>query len=119
MTEQDLGRHLPLTAVAFEIMLTLAESERHGYAIMREVEDRTAGQVSLHPGTLYRALARLVDAELLQESGQRSARELGTERRKYYALTPLGRAVAEAEARRLADQLGTAQARNLLHDKSS
>jgi len=119
MTEADLDNHLPLTAVAFEIMLTLAESDRHGYAIMREVEERTGGQVSLHPGTLYRALARLVDAGLLEESGPGSEPELGNERRKYYDLTSLGRDVAAAEARRLADQLGTAQARNLLPDESA
>jgi len=118
MTEADLDNHLPLTAVAFEIMLTLADSERHGYAIMREVEERTGGQVSLHPGTLYRALARLVDNDLLQELGQRAAPELGDERRKYYSLTPLGRDVAVAEARRLAGQLETAQARNLLPDET-
>ena len=58
---------LPLTPVAFEILLSLAEEERHGYHIMQAVERRTDGRISLHAGTLYRALARLMDAGLIEE----------------------------------------------------
>ena len=58
---------LPLTPVAFEILLALADGERHGYSILQEVETRSGGSVSLHAGTLYRALARLLESELIEE----------------------------------------------------
>lgn len=105
----ELHDHLPLTPVAFEILLALAGEERHGYAIMRSVEDRTGGRLSLHPGTLYRALGRLADAEWIEELEERPDTERDDERRRYYRITELGRAVARAEARRLAGQLGAAR----------
>lgn len=112
MGEQgEVGRHLPLTPVAFEILLALAEGEHHGYAIMRDVEERTGGAMSLHPGTLYRALARLVDEGLLAEL---EAPEDVDERRRYYRLSVLGRRVAVAEAERLEGQLSAARSRRLL-----
>ena len=88
---------LPLTSVAFEILLALSTGEAHGYAILRAVEERTGGATSLHAGTLYRALARLVETGLIEEMEDAPA-EGGDERRRYYALTPLGRSVARAEA---------------------
>ena len=103
---------LPLTAVVFEILLALAGGELHGYEIMREVEHRTGGAVVLHPGTLYRALHRLLKADLVEELDERPADD--DERRRYYALTRLGRDVAIAEARRLASQVTAARARRLL-----
>lgn len=105
----ELHEHLPLTPVAFEILLALAGEERHGYAIMRSVEGRTGGRLSLHPGTLYRALGRLADAEWIEELEERPDTERDDERRRYYRITELGRAVARAEARRLAGQLGAAR----------
>lgn len=108
---------LPLTPVAFEILLALGEGERHGYAVMQEVERRTEGRTSLHPGTLYRALSRLVESGLLEELADRP-RE-GDERRRYYALTSLGRRVAAAESERLASQLEAAKARNFLGRESA
>ena len=101
---------LPLTPVAFEILLALGDGERHGYAVMQEVERRTDGRTSLHPGTLYRALSRMVDTGLLEELEDRPAG--GDERRRYYALTSLGRRVAAAESERLASQLEAARAHN-------
>ena len=92
---------LPLTAVAFEILLALAEGGRHGYDIMLEIERRTAGRLSLNPGTLYRAL----DAAF---------HRVGEERRRLFSLSPLGSAVAAAEAGRLADQVRAARAVRLL-----
>src|SRR5262245_8119805 len=89
---------LPLTAVVFEILLALSAGELHGYDIMREVEERSGGRVALHAGTLYRALHRLLRARLVEELDERPARD--DERRRYYRLTPLGRGVAQAEARR-------------------
>lgn len=112
---ERIGQHLPLTPLAFEIMLALGEGEHHGYAIMRSVEERTGGSSSLHPGTLYRAIGRLVDAGLLEELDERPDPALHDDRRRaYYRLTRLGRQVAAAEAERLAGQVSAAQARNLL-----
>jgi len=104
----DAERFLPLTAVVFEILLALADGERHGYDVMQDVERRTGGQIVLHAGTLYRALSRLLDQALIQELDERSDPS-GDERRRYYRLTPLGRAVARAEAARLASQVNAAR----------
>lgn len=103
---------LPLTPVAFEILLALAEGDRHGYDIMLEIERRTAGRVSLNPGTLYRALDRLVEQGLLASSFQaiEPARAGGGGRRRLFGLSPLGEAVAAAEAARLDDQVRAARA---------
>src|SRR6267142_4108629 len=108
---------LPLTAVVFEILLALAGGDLHGYDIMREVDSRTAGDVSLHAGTLYRALHRLLRARLIEEIAEIAepadagdARKQD-ERRRYYRLTTLGRGVAVAEARRLASQVTAARTR--------
>jgi DNA-binding PadR family transcriptional regulator len=105
---------LPLTPVAFEILLALADGEQHGYSIMREVERRSAGTVKLHPGTLYRALARLLESGLIDELDTRPDVAHDDERRRYYQLTSRGIAVARAEAERLASQLDAARARRLL-----
>ena len=101
---------LPLTAVSFEILLALAEGGRHGYDIMLEIERRTGGRVSLNPGTLYRALDRLVEQGLLNAAFHR----VGEERRRLFSLSPLGSAVAAAEAGRLSDQVRAARAVRLL-----
>ena len=102
---------LPLTSVVFEILLSLAAGERHGYAVMREVSERTGTQ--LRPGTLYRALSRLLDEGLVEELDE-SRGDDEDERRRNYRLTDLGVEVARAEARRLQEQVGHARARRLL-----
>src|SRR3954470_11956674 len=102
-------RFLPLTAVVFEIALALAAGERHGYEIMQDVERRTGGRIVLHPGTLYRALARLLDQGLIEELDDRTAAAADDERRRYYRLSALGRAVARAEVERLASQVSAAR----------
>jgi DNA-binding PadR family transcriptional regulator len=112
MTQPSPESHLPLTAVAFEILMTLSDGECHGYHIMQDVEGRTSGAIVLHPGTLYRALARLLDEELIEESGDRPAKN--DERRRCYRLTRFGRAVLAAEAARLEAQVRQARARKLL-----
>jgi DNA-binding PadR family transcriptional regulator len=111
--------YLPLTAVVFEILLALAGGELHGYDIMREVESRSAGSVVLHAGTLYRALARLLRARLVEELDERPDPAMDDERRRYYRLTKLGREVAMAEARRLASQVNAARSRRLLKGSPS
>jgi DNA-binding PadR family transcriptional regulator len=104
---------IPLTPVAFEILLALADGERHGYSILQEVERRSGGAVSLHAGTLYRALARLLESELIEELSTSPGRD-EDERRRYYRLTTRGVAVARAEVGRLEDQLSAAKSRRLL-----
>jgi DNA-binding PadR family transcriptional regulator len=103
---------LPLTPVAFEILLALADGDRHGYSILQEVESRSGGAVSLHAGTLYRALARLLESDLIEELESSSRGE--DERRRYYRLTSRGIAVARAEVGRLEGQLAAARTRRLL-----
>ena len=100
---------LPLTNTAFEILLALAKEDLHGYAIMQSVEKRTRGNLKLHPGTLYRALARLLELELVKELEERPDPSLDDERRRYYRLTDLGRRVVIAEAERLEDQVRSAK----------
>ena len=105
---------LPLTPVVFEILLALAEGEQHGYAIMLEVERRSGGTVTLHPGSLYRALNRLLEGGLIEELDERPDPEHDDERRRYYRLTALGGEVARAEALRLESQVASARTRRLL-----
>lgn len=102
---------LPLTPVAFEILLALAEEDRHGYAILQAVESRVAGQMPLRTGTLYRALARLVEDGLIEEL---DAAKGSDSRRRTYRLTRHGRSIARAETERLADQVATARSRKLM-----
>ena len=102
-------RFLPLTPVVFEILLALAAGERHGYEVMQDVERRTDGRIVLHPGTLYRALGRLLDQGLIEELDERPAADRDDERRRYYRLTALGRSVAHAEVDRLANQVAAAR----------
>jgi DNA-binding PadR family transcriptional regulator len=104
---------LPLTPVAFEILLALADGERHGYSILQEVESRSGGAVSLHAGTLYRALARLLESELIEELESPDPKH-DDERRRYYRLTARGIAVARGEMGRLEGQLSAARSRKLL-----
>src|SRR5262245_31151085 len=103
-----------LTPVAFDVMPALAAGAQHGYSILREVERRSHGAVTLHPGTLYRALARLLESGLIGELDERPDPQHDDERRRYYQLTERGIAVARAEAERLESQLSAARARRLL-----
>jgi DNA-binding PadR family transcriptional regulator len=100
---------LPLTPVAFEILLALAEGERHGYDVMIEIERRTGGRISPNPGTLYRALDRLVQEGLLTFA----IRSVEGDARRVFSLSPLGRSVAAAEAARLSDQVLAARSLRL------
>jgi len=105
---------LPLTPAAFHILLSLVEGERHGYAIMREVEERTAGEVRLGPGTLYGAIKRLLEQGVVEELEMRPAPEAAEERRRYYRLTGYGRQVVAAEAERLERLVRLARAKKLI-----
>ena len=104
----------PLTPIVFEILLCLVEDTRHGYAIMRQVEERTGGRIRLLPGTLYRAVHRLIEEGLIEEADQPPDAESDDQRRIYYRLTDSGLKAAEAEAERLAATLSFARAKNLI-----
>jgi DNA-binding PadR family transcriptional regulator len=107
----DPRTFLPLTPLAFQVLLALAEGERHGYAIIREIEAQSGSR--LRTGTLYTVLQRLLDESLLEESEARRAKD-DDERRRYYTLTTLGRGVLTAEARRLESLVGAARRRRVL-----
>jgi DNA-binding PadR family transcriptional regulator len=114
MTDQpDLQAILPLPAAALHILMALAEDDRHGYAIIQDVALRTRGEVKLGPGTLYRSIQRMLEQGLIEETRERPAPELDDERRRYYRITPFGKAAARAEARRLAGLVRLARARGL------
>jgi DNA-binding PadR family transcriptional regulator len=100
---------LPLQPTTFHILLSLTDEDRHGYAIILEVSRRTQGELKLSAGTLYRSIQRMVELGLITETRTRPAIELDDERRRYYRITSLGRAVAEAEAGRLRDLLKMAR----------
>ncbi len=112
-TDHDaISELLPLPPATFHILLALADEERHGYAIIQDVEARTEGELKLSAGTLYRSIARMVEQGLIAEVARRRA-VTDDERRRYYRLTPFGTAVARAEMRRLAQLVRLARARGL------
>jgi len=99
----------PLPSAAFQILLSLAEENLHGYGIMRLVEQQTGGRMRLGPGTLYSSIQALLEDGLIEEVDQNKE-----ERRRYYRLTSSGRKLARSEAERLADLLRVARAKNIL-----
>lgn len=105
---------LPLTPGMFQVLIALADGEKHGYAIIKEVARRTAGDVALSAGTLYTIIRRFVQEGVLVESDARPDPALDDERRRYYRLTGFGRDVARAEAARMETALGMARAKNLI-----
>jgi len=96
----DARRFLPLSGQQFQILLALVDADRHGYGIIREISERTGGAFTLGTGTLYTAIARLEELQLVEESSRRRSAD-DDERRRYYRLTPLGAAVLRAETARL------------------
>lgn len=104
---------LPLTPAVFHILLAVADQDRHGYAIILDIADRTEGTVRLGTGTLYTAISRLLEQGLIEESDERPAEDEDDERRRYYRLTPFGRDVANAEARRLSSLVRMARSRGI------
>lgn len=113
MTRPRPDALLPLSEAVFQILLALADEERHGYGIIQEVDERTGGRVRLGPGTLYGAIKRLHEQGLVEEAGARE--EPGEdERRRYYRLAPFGREVAVLEAKRMERLLDSARGKRLL-----
>jgi DNA-binding PadR family transcriptional regulator len=111
---RDPNDLIPLRPVEFEILLVLSRGDSHGYAIIKEAEDRWEGAQRIETGTLYRALRRLVSTGLIEPSDRRPAPEVDDERRRYFAITPFGRVVAATEAQRLRAQVEAAHAGALL-----
>jgi DNA-binding PadR family transcriptional regulator len=105
---------LPLTPAMFEVLIALADGEKHGYAVLKEVARRTDGRITLSPGTLYAIVRRFVNEGVIAESDARPDPALDDERRRYYRLTDFGRDVARAEARRMETALGMARAKSLI-----
>src|SRR4051795_2920716 len=101
---------LPLQAATFHILMALAGDDRHGYAIIQDVAERTRGELKLSAGTLYRSIQRMLEQGLITETRERPAPEDDDERRRYYRITPDGTAAAKAEARRLGQLVKMARA---------
>lgn len=105
---------LPLTPGMFHVLIALADGEKHGYAIIKEVARRTDGAIRLSAGTLYTLIRRFVQEGVIVESAERPDPALDDERRRYYRITDFGRLVAQAEAARMEATLGMARAKNLI-----
>lgn len=112
MTEDSIDAMLPLPPATFHILLALNAGERHGYAIIQDVEARTEGELRMSAGTLYRSVARMVEQGVITEVQKRRTAE-EDERRRYYRITPFGTAVAAAEMRRLTQLVRLAKASGL------
>jgi DNA-binding PadR family transcriptional regulator len=104
----------PLPSAAFQILLAVADEDRHGYGIMRQVAEQTGGRMRLGPGTLYSSIQALLEEGFIEEAGAREDAKLGDERRRYYRLTSAGRKVACSEAEKLAGILRVARSKKLL-----
>jgi DNA-binding PadR family transcriptional regulator len=113
----DPRSFLPLTPLASQVLVALADADRHGYGIIREVADRTDGMVRIRTGTLYTMLQRLLDERLVESvaDAQDGAPFKNDERRKYYRLTELGRDVLGAETRRLELLISHARQKQVLN----
>ena len=104
----------PLPSAAFQILLSLADEDLHGYGIMRQVEEQTNGRMRLGPGTLYSSIQAMFEEGLVEEVNGKPDPEAGQERRRYYRMTSSGRQVARAEAERMAELLRVARVKNIL-----
>jgi DNA-binding PadR family transcriptional regulator len=108
---------LPLPPAVFHILMALAEDDRHGYAIIQAIAERTDRRIRMSAGTLYRSIHRMLEDGLVVEIDKRPDPE-DDERRRYYRITPLGRKAARAEAQRLADLVNLARASGLAPKKA-
>jgi DNA-binding PadR family transcriptional regulator len=109
---------LPLNRDTFHILVSLADRDRHGYSVMQDVLERTNGALRLSPSSLYASIKRLLENGLIEELAERPDPAHDDERRRYYRLTTIGRAVAVAEAQRLERLLADARATGLLPKRS-
>jgi DNA-binding PadR family transcriptional regulator len=107
-----------MTPAVFNILLALADGEKHGYAIMMEVEEKTHGAVKMGPGTLYGSIKRMLHIGLIEESDERPDPALDDERRRYYRLSGLGQRLLRLEAERLEQQVSLARLKHILDGAS-
>jgi DNA-binding PadR family transcriptional regulator len=111
-SDPNVETFLPLSAPVFHVLIAMADGDKHGYAILKEVEERTGGKVRLSAGTLYAIIKRLLNDGFIEEIEERPAED--DERRRYYTLTAFGRKVAAAEAQRMEDMVAAARTKKLL-----
>ena len=111
MPHPPLDRLIPLKPNWFHILLTLADGDRHGYAVMQEVAERTDGKIRLWPATLYGSIRRMEEDQLLEPIEYDDPDESDDERRQYYAITRFGRRVLDAEVHRLEGLVRLARSR--------
>ena len=104
---------LPLPPATFHILVALADDDRHGYAVIKDIEARTGGRLKLSAGTLYRSVDRMVQQGLIREISSPLARNMDDERRRYYRITTLGRRVLQAESVRMATLVAAARAKRV------
>lgn len=109
---------LPLQSATFHILMALADDDRHGYAIIQDVAERTSGELKLSPGTLYRSIQRMLEQGLITETRTRPAPEDDDERRRYYRITSFGVAVAKAETCRLNQLVKLARSRGFAPERA-
>jgi len=108
------SQYQPLTPAVYHILLALTDGEKHGYAIMKDVEAQTGGRFKMGPGTLYGSIKRMLAASLIEEVDERPDPELDDERRRYYCLTGGGRQAVGVESERLAQAVGVARQKRVL-----
>jgi len=109
---------LPLSPIGLQVLLAIADGDKHGYAILKDVDRRTGGQLALGASSLYAVLKRLLGEGLVEETAERPDPSLDDERRRYFRLTPFGRRVVVAELKRLESVLAQAPAKRLLFGRS-
>ena len=117
-TQNEIDELLPLQPATFHILMAVADGDRHGYAIIQDIAARTAGELQMSAGTLYRSIQRMQEQGLIVESRKRPEPEEDDERRRYYQITPFGNAVARAEARRLTQLIKLARARGIVPERA-
>ena len=115
--QTDPNAFLPLKPVDFLVLMVLLDGDRHGYGLVQEIAERSNGTIKLVPGNFYAVLKRLMESGLLGQSDKRPAGDLENERRRYYAITPLGKQVAKSEALRLKSLVHQAEASHLISDE--
>jgi DNA-binding PadR family transcriptional regulator len=112
--QPDIQTLLPLTPTVFHMLIALADGEKHGYGIMKAVEEETQGHMKIRTGSLYGSIRRMLEAGLIEETYERPGPELDDERRRYYGLTDFGRRVLAAEAARMAEVMALMQGKRIL-----
>jgi DNA-binding PadR family transcriptional regulator len=114
-SDKPVSPEVALTPAMFQVLLALGDGEKHGYAILKDVEEQTGGHVRLSTGTLYAIIKRLLSEGVIEECRNRPPAEEDDQRRRYYRLTTAGRQVVVAEAERMEKLIATARQKNFLH----